>query len=134
MFRNERGGRAGRRRLRARVGVVALATVALAGVACVRSEPSGKVAQGPAKGGAVQVVIEDGRFKPDVVEVPAGEETTIEIRNEDSTVHDFAVESLDVNTGIIESGGVATATLTVDDSVEFVCTLHPGMKGRIGPT
>lgn len=115
--------------------VGALALVALVGAACGSSQPSGNVAEGPATGDAVQLVADNGDFTPGSIQLPAGEEVTIEIRNEDGTAHDFAVESLEVNTGIIEPGEAATATFTVPEEVtEFECTLHGGMSGRIEPT
>ena len=47
-------------------------------------------------------------------------------------VHDFAIESLDLNTGPIEEGEVATATFAASESgAEFVCTYHSDMTGRI---
>ncbi len=114
----------------------ALGLVALLGAACgFSSRPSGNVAEGPATGHAVRLVADNGEFTPDSLQLPAGEEVTIEIRNEDGTAHDFAVESLDVNTGIIDPGRAATATFTVpEDVTEFECTIHGGMSGRIDPT
>jgi|GEM_PF-2374157 len=50
----------------------------------------------------------------------------------DGMVHDFAIESLDLNTGPIEEDAVATATFTAPESgAEFVCTYHSDMTGRI---
>lgn len=116
--------------------VGALGLVALIGTGCgFSSQPSGNVAEGPATGDVVRLVADNGEFTPDSLQLPAGEEVTIEIRNEDGTAHDFAVESLDVNTGIIDPGKAATATFTVpEDVTEFECTLHGGMSGRIDPT
>jgi plastocyanin len=54
------------------------------------------------------------------------------VTNDDSVAHDFAIESLDLNTGTVSGGEVANATFTVPDrGVEFVCTFHPDMTGRI---
>jgi plastocyanin len=116
--------------------VGALGLVALLGTACgFSSQPSGNVGEGPATGEAVRLVAVDGQFTPDSLQLPAGEEVTIEIRNEDGTAHDFAVGSLDVNTGTIDPGEAATATFTMpDDVTEFECTIHGGMSGRINPT
>jgi plastocyanin len=113
----------------------AFGALAFVGAACgFSSQPSGDVSEGPATGDAVQIVADDGAFTPDSLQLTAGEEVTIEIRNEDGTPHDFVVEALDLNTGIIEPGEAATATFTVpDDVTEFECTLHGGMSGRIDP-
>jgi plastocyanin len=42
------------------------------------------------------------------------------------------IEAADLNTGTIEAGAVATATLTVPEgTTKFVCTFHSGMTGTI---
>ncbi len=47
-------------------------------------------------------------------------------------VHDLAIESLDLNTGPIDEGDVATATFTAPEGgAEFVCTYHSDMTGRV---
>jgi plastocyanin len=96
------------------------------------SEPSGDVGSGPAEGDAVSLVADDTFFEPEALELTAGETVTVEVTNEGSTVHDFAIEHLDLNTGTINSGDVATATFTVPEgTTTFKCTFHPGMEGTI---
>ncbi|MDQ4058042.1 MAG: cupredoxin domain-containing protein [Actinomycetota bacterium] len=108
-------------------------SLAAAGLAaCSDSEPAGDVAKGPASGRATSLTINGDKFEPSILRLDAGEEITIEVSNDDDTAHDFAVESLDLNTGTIEAGDVATATLTVpEEGLEFVCTFHSDMRGRI---
>jgi plastocyanin len=117
---------------------VALRWVAAAGLvvlgiaACNSSEPAGDVASGAAANADVKVVMKGQNFDPGELKLKAGEEVTVEVTNDDSMAHDFAIESLDLNTGTVESGEVANATFTVpDEGVEFVCTFHPEMTGRI---
>lgn len=113
------------------LGLVAgLAATLLA--ACNESEPVGNVAAGPAAGAATVVVADDMKFNPASLTAEAGEEITVQVTNEDDMAHDFAIESLDLNTGTIEPGAVATATFALgENGAEFVCTFHPDMKGRI---
>ena len=116
--------------LRAVITVTALGALA----ACSNSsDPIGKVASGPATGDPVKIEAADGnRFTPATLELPAGEEVTIEISNADDRPHDFAIEAANLNTGTIEAGAVATATFTVPEgTTEFVCTFHRGMTGTI---
>lgn len=114
-----------------------LLAAGLAGVglaACASSEPAGDVAKGAASGEATALTINGNKFEPSTLRVTAGEEITVEVSNEDDAAHDFAVESLDLNTGTIEAGEVSTATLTVPKGgLEFVCTFHSDMKGRLEP-
>jgi nitrite reductase (NO-forming) len=97
------------------------------------SDPVGNVASRPATGDAVKIQAVDGdRFTPATLDLPAGEEVTIEITNADDRAHDFAVEAAGLNTGTIQAGAVATATFTVPEgTTEFVCTFHRGMTGTI---
>ena len=127
----EPAARLARWALRAVITVTALG-VALA--ACSNSSgPVGNVAAGPATGGAAKLAAVDGdRFTPATLELPAGEEVTIQITNSDDRAHDFAIEAADLNTGTIQAGAVATATFTVPEgTTEFVCTFHRGMTGTI---
>jgi plastocyanin len=121
-----------RRRLRgpaARGGVTALIAVALA--AC-GAQASGDVHTGPGGPDAVAVVTRDNSFEPARLELSAGEEVEIEVTNEGRTTHDFTVGSLDLSTGPIEEGAVATATLSVPEGeTTFVCSIHGGMSGVI---
>ena len=116
------------------VSATALLAV-LALVACSpSSEAKGNVGRGEAPEASVEITMEDGSFDPDAIELPAGEEVTIQLTNEDSSVHDFAIETLDINTGTLEAGKSAYATFVMpEESVEFVCTFHSGMEGRIEP-
>lgn len=107
--------------------------MALGLAACSSAEPAGDVAQGPADGdNVVRIEMTDSKFVPANLELEAGEEVTVEVTNNDSMVHDFAIESLDLNTGPIEEGDVATATFMVPEGgAEFVCTYHSDMTGRV---
>jgi plastocyanin len=111
--------------------VVAVAIVA---TAC-GPEASGNVHEGTAGAGAVEVTQRDNEFAPTRLELPAGEQVTVQITNEGSNQHNFTIEKLDLSTGTMHSGDVMTATFTVPDgTTEFRCTFHPNMTGTIVPT
>jgi len=116
-------------------GLAVVAAVFLLG-ACGEEVPAaGNVARGPAKGEAIELVAEDNSFEPGTLKVQAGDEVAIEVSNHGDQPHNFTAEELEVSTGTIEAGDVATATLTVPDGVtEFECTIHPGMDGRLVAT
>jgi uncharacterized membrane protein/plastocyanin len=77
---------------------------------------------------------EGGTFEPDVLKLPAGEEVTVKITNNDGVPHDFVIESIGLKTETIEPGSSDTVTFVApDSSTEFVCTFHPDMKGAIDP-
>jgi plastocyanin len=114
-------------------GVITATALAVALAACNSSDPVGNVAAGPATGDAVKIRAVDGnRFTPASLQLPAGEQVTIQITNSDGRAHDFAVAAADLNTGTIQAGAVATATFTVPKgTTTFKCTFHHGMTGTI---
>jgi plastocyanin len=115
-----------------RLAAVALSATALLAACQKSSDPSGDVAAGPARVDAERIVIEDGAFGPGTFELSPGEEVVIEVTNNDDTAHDFAIDALDMNTGTIEPGGIATARFTVPEgSTKFRCTFHKDMEGGI---
>ena len=122
---------------RARPSLVLAAAVlaVLALVACTpSSEAKGNAGAGEAPDASVEIMIDDGSFDPDTIELPAGKEVTVQLTNKDGSVHDFAIETLDINTGTIEPRKSAYATFVMpEEAIEFVCTFHSGMEGRIEP-
>jgi nitrite reductase (NO-forming) len=120
--------------LRAAIAAITVTALGVALAACSNSsDPVGNVASRPATGDAAKIQAADGnRFTPATLQLPAGQEVTIQITNTDDRAHDFAVEAADLNTGTIKAAAVATATLTVPEgTTRFVCTFHRGMTGTI---
>lgn len=114
------------------LGVAAIVVAGLLLGACMSSDPSGDVGSGPADGDAIELIAADNRFLPTTIEAKAGDEITVEVENTGDSPHEFQIEELDLNTGTIEPGRTAHATLTVPDgTTEFACAYHDGMKGRI---
>jgi plastocyanin len=74
----------------------------------------------------------DNAFEPARLELTAGEEIEIAVTNEGETTHDLTIEALELSTGGLEQGDVATATFTVPEGeTTFRCTIHGGMEGTI---
>lgn len=100
--------------------------------ACQGAERSGDIRDGAGGPDAVRVVMEDDTFTPESLELPAGTEAEIEIVNDGNAVHDFTIDDLELSSGPMNAGEVATATFTVPEgSTEFRCTIHGGMDGTI---
>jgi plastocyanin len=108
--------------------------VVLAG--CQQGEKAaGNVRAGPAGAGAVRVLMQDNTFQPQALEVRAGSPVTVEVRNAGDKSHNFTIDSLNVSTGAMHHGDVKTVTFTAPKgSMEFSCTWHRGMVGRIVAT
>jgi plastocyanin len=124
--------RASGRLARARLSAITVLLVMPA--ACDGSQATDDASRQARQEASVEVVAVDNSFEPRTVELPAEEEVTISIRNEGSLPHDFVIASEGVNTDSIEPGGGATVSINVPATpVEFVCTIHSEMKGRIVP-
>ena len=114
-----------------RTPLIALAVVLVALTACSR-ERSGDVQEGSGGPDAVQVTLNDDEFEPDVLQLDAGTEVTVEVRNDGSNGHNFTIDELDLSTGTVDPGQVVTATFEVPaGTTEFHCTFHPAMDGEI---
>lgn len=114
-----------------RASVVGLAVALVVLTACSR-ERSGDIRDGEAGSDAVEVLLQDDEFAPDVLSLEAGTEVTVEVRNVGSNGHNFTIDELDLSTGTVEPGQVVTATFEVPDgTTQFHCTFHPGMDGEI---
>lgn len=93
---------------------------------------AGNVAPGPAPDAPILIEAGDNYFKPDTVALNPGDEVTVQIDNVGARPHDWTVDALTLSTGIMAPEEVFHATFTVPaGDIEFVCTLHRGMKGTI---
>lgn len=113
----------------------AAALAALALAACGGPTPAaGDVRTGPADGEAIEIVAIDNEFQPSTLELEPGTEVTVEVTNRGDQPHNLVIDDVGLSTGTLETGDVATATLTVPDAtVTFHCSFHPGMTGEIQP-
>lgn len=111
----------------------AIVVAALALGACrPSSEPAGDVGLGAVEDPTFSLLALDDFFHDRTLSAEAGEEIVIQIRNEGDSPHEFAIPELSLSTGTIEPGDVAHARFEVPrDGVEFECSYHGGMRGRI---
>jgi plastocyanin len=116
------------------ISMIILLTLALS--ACgSNGGSSGDAAIERSNSDVVELLIDGGSFDPETLELSKDEQVTVKIVNNDSTPHDFAIESIDLHTDTIKPGDAVIATFVArEGAAEFVCTLHPDMKGRIDLT
>ncbi len=92
---------------------------------------------GGSGGSEISLSAVDNEFEPTTLEVPAGEEVTVNFTNDGETVHTFTSDELEFDSGNVEGGDSKTVTFTAPDGeVEFVCTIHAesdDMVGTISP-
>jgi plastocyanin len=115
-----------------------LATVALGLAACGGDDGGGGGGEQPAASGACQdgaVVIRmvDIKFDPEDATAQVGQE--ICWPNEDEVEHNAVAESgASFESQLYGRGETFTTTIDEPGTVEYVCTVHPGMTGTIEVT
>ena len=83
--------------------------------------------------GAVVIAMRDIKFDPENATAKAGQE--ICWPNEDTIQHNAVAESgADFESDLYGQGEIFTATVSEPGTVEYVCTIHPGMTGTIEVT
>jgi plastocyanin len=115
-----------------RLAVALLLVLALA--ACGDDDDSGGGGGGAASGecpsGAVVISMIDIKFDPEDATASVGQE--ICWVNEDEIDHNAVAESgADFESELFGKGETFTTTIDSPGSVEYVCTIHPGMTGTI---
>jgi plastocyanin len=86
---------------------------------------------GPADAAAVvhEVTIDGFEFRPPVATVKLGD--TIMWRNADPVPHTATAKDAGLDSGAIPSAGTFRFTARRKGRYEYVCTLHPTMKGTL---
>lgn len=77
--------------------------------------------------GAGEVVIEDFRFQPTVLNVTPG--TVVKWTNQDSAPH--TATSNDFDTDRLDKGEAGEIRFDRTGTFEYICTYHPQMEGRV---
>lgn len=89
---------------------------------------------GGSGGQEVEVEAENFAFKPNNISAPAGEQVTVKFKNSDDTPHTFTVTDLSCDTSAVGGDAEAELSFTMpDEETEFICTIHPDMKGTLTP-
>lgn len=82
----------------------------------------------PALGaGTTQVQIKDYRFQPSEVTTQSGE--TVTWTNADTMIHD--VKFKDSESPELKKGEQYSKTFDKPGTYDYVCDIHPGMKGKV---
>ena len=124
--------------MRGKTWVIALACVALLGVACGGDDGGETSSDGgggnggttSTEGGSVTLTAVDFAFDPADLSAAAGD--TIEFVNEDDAEHNFTAEDAGIDEDV-DAGGSTTINLTDVEpgSYDYFCEYHPDMKGTL---
>ena len=88
-----------------------------------KDEPTAKTAA------SASVTISDFKFTPATVTVNEGD--TVTWTNDGPTVHTATAEDGSFDTGILEKGESGSATFTQAGTINYICSPHPYMKGKV---
>jgi len=118
---------------------VAAIVVAVAGCGSSSSSTAGSTpaasapattSAAPAAAGAAAVTMQNISFTPPVVSVKAGQ--TVTWTNQDSVDHNVtATNGATFKSDTFGKGGTFTWKAGKAGTVSYVCTIHPGMEGKI---
>jgi LPXTG-motif cell wall-anchored protein len=86
-------------------------------------EPAAKAAA------SASVTISDFKFTPDTVTVNEGD--TVTWTNDGPTVHTATAEDGSFDTGTLRKGESGSATFTSAGTINYICSPHPYMKGKV---
>jgi plastocyanin len=90
----------------------------------------GESASGECPAGSVEIKMVDIKFDPQDATVGVGEEVCWV--NEDTVDHNAVAESgASFESELFGKGGTFTASVDSPGTVEYVCTIHPGMTGTL---
>jgi plastocyanin len=85
---------------------------------------------GSSSGGGAEVSMENIKFNPSDVTVKPGE--TVTWVNDDSVGHDVTGDSFKSgDPGALQNGDTFEHTFDSAGTFDYVCTVHPGMKGTV---
>jgi plastocyanin len=99
------------------------------GGAAASSEPAGGATTESA-GGAARVTMKNISFQPGSLTVKAGEK--VEWVNEDSAPHNVvSTKGEKIKSKTFGKGGTFSFTPKQAGTIEYVCTIHPGMQGKL---
>jgi plastocyanin len=90
----------------------------------------GESTSGGGGGGGVAVAMKDISFSPETVNVKVGQKITW--TNDDSVPHNVVSQSGEkIMSSTFGKGGTFSFTPTKAGTIDYVCTIHPGMDGKI---
>lgn len=75
------------------------------------------------------VAIEGMKFVPAQISVAVGD--TITFTNNDSAPHTATANDGTFDTGRLSRGESATVTISAGGSFDYICKIHPSMKGNV---
>jgi len=107
--------------------LTAVVVLALMGAACGGGGGSDCTSENATKLTGT-LMVNDGGFSPNCFSVASG--STISVANRGGRGHNFTVKNTDIAVGVL-AGKTGEATAPAPGTYDFLCTIHPTMRGTI---
>jgi plastocyanin len=109
--------------------VIAALGVGLAACGGYGDDSTQAAAPAPAAGGT-KVSVQDNTFKPGNIKVKSGD--TVTFTNDGGVPHTVtATDGADFDSGTLAPGKTFSFVAAGHGKISYVCTIHPGMQGKI---
>jgi plastocyanin len=120
--------RSGANAMRFSIVITVLGALAVAGTAVARLAYEGAEAQP----GDIEMVLENIEFSPQTITAEGGEEISVFLENNDTVLHTFTIEELDVDVDVPGNGSARVTFDAAPGRYEFICEPHePDMDGTL---
>ncbi|WP_417626077.1 cupredoxin domain-containing protein [Pararhodobacter aggregans] len=83
----------------------------------------------PAAAATQDVSIQGMAFAPQTVTIAAGD--TVRWTNQDGAPHTATFQAAGMDTGRLSRGGTGELTFAQPGTYDYVCAIHPSMRGRV---
>lgn len=100
------------------------------------TEPTDAAMESETQSGTIQIEGDNFKFNVKEIKVKQGDSLTVNFTNKEG-MHDFVIDELDVNTGMVAAGSSKEVTIPTDKpgTYEFYCSVgnhrQMGMKGTL---
>jgi plastocyanin len=116
------------------VALAAIAILMTVAASCSSDDEGGDGGASGGDGGSsgdLTVTMKDIAFDPTTLTVTAGQDTTIQLVNEDGVEHSFTLDD-DSASQDVEGGEDGSITINVSETIGWHCEYHPDtMKGTV---
>jgi plastocyanin len=113
------------------VGLAAIAILTTMAASCSSDDGGDTGGSTQTGSGGLTVTMKDIAFDPTTLTVTAGQDTTIQLVNEDGVEHSFTLDD-DSASQDVEGGESGSITINVSDTIGWHCEYHPDtMKGTV---
>ena len=111
------------------IGILLMLIIMLTACASSKSATQQPAEKATAAGEAIPVAIKNFRFAPAILTIKVGD--TVAWTNEDNAPHTVESSGMTFKSDELSKGGKYSYTFTKAGEYNYICGIHPSMKGSI---